>query len=215
MRALRLVRKPILLSSALVMLVIATMAVLAVRTSSQRRQAINERDRAAFLQQIETSVEQPLKILGNEDCPLKIVQATAKEISGPDFTKLTGMTTDLPTVSSVPEVSLVNASGKPITGFVLAVRDPQSDMNRGVVQPKASIPPAGSYRVTRKDFVSPDQLTVTDAKGQPQHKIVQPGLDRDKYWIQFAQRSDLFVFISFVVFDDGTEWEAKKKGELK
>lgn len=209
-----LTRRSILISCSLMAVALCALFLLSVRTSTQKPQVLNEKDKDALIQQIENSVDQPLKFVGNEDCPLKIVQATVKEIPGYEFTRLTRKTTDLVTVSSVPEVRLLNTSERTIAGFVLAVRHPQSDMNRGVVLPKASIPPAGTYEVNRKDFVSPEKLTVTD-DGQIHQKLVQPKLDKEKYWIQFAQRSDVFVFVSMIVFDDGSEWKAKRGGELK
>ena len=186
-----------------------------LKTRPQQPQFPTQNDKEALLRQIDNSVEQPLKIAGNDDCPLKIVQATVKEISGVEFTRLTRKTTDLVSVSSVPEVKLINTSEKTITGFVLAVRHPESDRNRGVVLPKASIPSGGTYEVTRNAFVSPDKLTVANADAQTHQKIVQPKMDAEKYWVQFAQRSDVFVFVSLIVFDDGSEWKAKKGGELR
>src|ERR1044071_7645704 len=97
-------RKRILLTSCLVSLLLAVTFALTVITHSQQLQVLNEEAKNAALEQIENSVDQPLRIAGNDDSPFTIVEARVKEVSGAQFTRLTGRTTDLVTVSSVPEV---------------------------------------------------------------------------------------------------------------
>lgn len=208
-------RKTIIISCSLMLALFLVAVVLTVRTSTQSSKVPGQKDKDALLQQIENSMEQPLRFVGNEECPLKIVQATVKEISGAEFTRLTRKTTDLVTVSSVPEVQIMNTSTKRITGFVLAVRHPESNWNRGTVQPKVSIAPGEVYTVRRSDFVSPAKLTVADDRGQTHQKIVQGAMDEEKYWVQFAQRAEIFVLVNLVVFEDGSEWSVKKGGEVK
>lgn len=214
-KILNLTEKSLLFAGCLVLVLFAVGLALTLNTRSQQRQVSNQKDKEALLERVENSAEQPLKIVGNTDCPLKILQATVKEVAGAEFTQLTRKTTDLVTVSSVPEIRLLNTSGKTIAGFVLAVRHSESNMNHGIVQPKVSIAPGETYTVEREAFVPPDKLTIGDATGKTHEKLTQPKMDEEKYWVQFAPRSDLFVFVSLVVFDDGSEWKVTKGGEVK
>jgi hypothetical protein len=100
-RLFKTTRKTILFASCFVFVFFAVALTLSVKTSSQQRQTLNEKDKEEAIGQIAKSVDQPLRILENEDSPLRISQATVKEISGSDFTKLTGKTTDLPNVASL------------------------------------------------------------------------------------------------------------------
>jgi hypothetical protein len=206
-------RKTIVFACCLVLLLSAVAIAVGVRTRSQN--ALNQREKQNLIEKIKTSPEQPLKIVGNDDSPLRIVQASVKELPGFEFTKLTGRTTDLLTVASVPEAHLSNTSGKRVTGFVIAVRDPNSRSIRGFVQQKVSIAPGENYTVERQHFVNPEKMTVADKDRKTRQTLVQPELDSEKYWIQFAKRSDLFITIGRVFFDDGSSWALKEGGEAR
>lgn len=208
-------RKTILLAGSSVCLLSVVALTIAVKTRSQERQVPTQNNKDALLDRVETSQDVPLKVAGNDDCPLRIVQASTKEISGSDFSKLTQKTTDLVTVASVPEVRLVNTSGETITGFVLAIRDPQSRTTRGFVQNKISLAPGESYVVKREHFVLPDNTTTANENGQVRHTMVMPRMDSEKYWLQFAPRSDVFVTVGQVTFSSGNIWIVKEGGEVR
>jgi len=197
-----------------VSLLVVVALTVAVKTNSQQRQVLNANSKDALLKQVEASIEQPLRVAGNDNCPLRIVQATVKEISGADFTRLTGKTTDLVTVSTNPEVKLLNTSGKTITGFVIAIRDPQSQTTTTLVNLKASIASGETYIVKREQFVKPEKATVA-SDGQVRETLIQPKMDSEKYWLQFASRSDIFVTVGAVMLNDGSRWMIKDGGEVK
>lgn len=182
-------------------------------TSSQHSQGAGVKE--TLLKQIEESPEQPLRILGNDDSPLKLIEANVKEIPGSFFTRLTGRTTDLAVISSVPEARVVNASEQTVTRFMLFVRDPRSRTTRGIVQSKIALKPGETYLVSRDHFVDPEKITMAGEDGKARQMLVRPGLDSEKRWIQFAARPDLFVTIAKVDFEDGSSWVIKEGGEVK
>lgn len=208
-------RKRILLVCCGISLLLAVTFALTVKTHSQQLQVLDQKTENAALEEVERSVDQPMRVLGNVDSPFRIVEARVKEVSGEQFTRLTGRTTDLVTVSTVPEIELVNTSGKAITGFVIGIRDPHSRTTRTLAQRKVSIAPGETYIVRREHFVNPQQVTVADDNGQFHQKLVQPKKNSEKYWLPFAGRSDIFVTVGCVNFDDGTTWMIKKGGEVK
>lgn len=207
-------RKTVMFAASLVCLLSVIALTVAVKTNSQQRQVLNQNSKDTLLKQVENSMDLPLRVAGNENCPFRIIQATVKEISGSDFTRLTGKTTDLVTVSSNPEVKLVNTSGKTITGFVIAIRDPQSQTTSTLVNLKASIPPGESYIVKREQFVKSEKATVASG-GQVRETLVQPKMDSEKYWLQFAGRSDIFITVGAVMLNDGSRWMIKDGGDVK
>jgi len=154
-------------------------------------------------------------VLENGDSPLRVSEARVKEISGFQFTRLTGKTTDLPLVSSVPEASLVNSSGKTITGFVFVVRDPESKVTRGIIQNRVSIAPGQTFSVIRQAFLKSESVTMAEANGQIQQKLVQADMNSEKYWMPFADRSRLFATVAKVSFQDGTVWRVQEGAEIR
>lgn len=166
-------------------------------------------------QQLENSTDQSLRVVENNDSPLRILDAKVKEISGPQFTKLTGKRIELPAVSSVPEVKLLNSSGKTITAFILAIRDPETKTTRGIVQNNVAIVPGGAYTAVRETFLRPEWVSAIDKDGQLKPRLAQPGLNSEKYWISFASRLQLFVTVVRVDFHDGTVWTVREGGDIK
>jgi hypothetical protein len=212
-RPLNVKLKTILFASGLALLLSAVALAIGFQTGSQK--GLNQRDKQDLIEKVRISPEQPLKIVGNDDSPLRIVQAVVKEIPASEFTKLTGRTTRLVSVPSVPEAKVVNDSGKTITGFVIAVRDPHSRSIRGVVQRSVSIAPGEAYTIERQQFIRPEQMAVAVEGQKASQKLFQPGLDSEKYWIQFAERSDLFITVGRVQFEDGNSWTIKEGGEVR
>lgn len=188
---------------------------LSLNTSSQQLHSSSSKVTDEQLQQIEKSVDQPLRVIESDGSPLRVLDAKVKEISGSDFTKLTGKQTELPTVCSVPEVRLLNSSGKTITGFVLVVRDPTSKTTRGIVQRKLEIAQGETYTSSRTSFLRREMVSTLEPDGSIKARSAQPGVESEKYWISFAGRSDLFVTVASVTFRDGTSWTLKEGGDIK
>lgn len=207
-------RKTTLFACCLVVLIAVVALTLSVKTNSQQRSVLNQKDKSDLLKQVENSTERPFKVAGNDDSPFRIVHATVKEISGSEFTRLTGKTTDLVTVSSVPEVKLTNISGKTITEFIMVIRNPETQSTRVVVQNKVSIAPGGDYTFKREHFVKPEKETVADKDGVRQ-KFAQPKLDSEKYWLQYPMQSGIFATVGKVTFEDGSSWMIQEGGEIR
>jgi hypothetical protein len=188
---------------------------LTLKTTSQQLHSSSSAGTSNTVQQIENSADQPMRVVQTADSPLRILEAKVKEISGSDFTQLTGQRTSLNTVCSVPEVQLLNSSGKPITGFVLVIRDPASKTTRGIIQTKVFIPQGQTYTAQRHSFLRAEWSSAVDKQGQITSKYAQREMNSEKYWISFAARSDLFVTVARVSFQDGSLWKVKEGGELQ
>lgn len=214
-RVLNMNRNKVLLACCAVSLLFVAIVALSIRTHSQQLQARDQNARNDPLEQLENSLDQPLRIAGNDDCPFRILEAKTRRVSGSEFTKLTGRTTDLASVASVPEVTLVNNFGKTITAFVLAIRDPKTRATRGFVQRKVSIGPGETYIVKREHFVDSEKQTVADEKGAVREKWILPKMDSEKYWIQFPGQAEMFITVGQVSFADGSSWMIKQGGEVK
>jgi hypothetical protein len=207
-------RKTILVAGASLCLFSIIALTLGFKTNSQQPQVLSKNNKDSLIRYVENSQDLPLRVAENDDCPLRIVQATVKEIPGSDFSMLTGRTTDLVTVSSVPEVKLLNTSGETITGFVVVVREPQLRITRGFVQEKISIDPGESYLIKRQHFVKSEKTTIASANGPARQSTVLPGLDSEEYWLKFGG-SDVFVTIGKVTFKSGSSWLIKEGSEVR
>jgi hypothetical protein len=164
--------------------------ILTVKITSQSKRAMDEKN--ILTATVEKSAAFQPRVIENDDAPLRITEAKAKEVSAVEFTRLTGVETRLSRVSSVPEVTVRNASDKRITSFKLVIRDPEARITRALGIRKVSILPGETLSVG------------------PQQRI-----DSDKYWIPFAERSNFYVTIGVVNFDDGTSWMIREGGEIK
>lgn len=215
-KMIRLNRWTLSIACCSVLALAAAALALNVRTdNNQRSHASGNKDRHEIVRQVEASPDESLRVLGNDDCPLRLVEAKVKEIPGHLFTRLTGKVTGLATVSSVPEATVVNASGQTVTRFFLAVRDPRSQSTRGILQGKLALKPGETYKVSRDHFADPEKITETGEDGKTRHKLVVPGMDSEKKWIQFASRSTLFITVARVEFEDGSSWSIKEEGEIR
>lgn len=205
-------RKTIVTACCLVLALSAGAVALNRKATNQRAQ---DAARNEALKQVNESPDQFLRVVGNDDCPLRIVEARVKEVPGQLFTQLTGKTTDLATISSVPETTLVNISGQTITGFILMIDDPQARKTRGLVKSEIAIRPGETYILKRELYVAPDKFVVVDATGRTQQKLVFPGLRSAHGWLEFASRSDLYVTIGRVNFETEGHWQIKQEGAGK
>ncbi len=188
---------------------------LTLKTTSQQLHSSNSTGTVSTLQQIEKSADQPLRVVETADSPLRILGAKVKEISGSDFEKLTGQKTSLNTVCSVPEVQLLNSSEKAITGFVLVIRDPASKTTRGIVQTKILIPQGETFTARRQAFMRAEWTSSVDNEGEISARLAHRNMNSEKFWISFASRSDLFVTVARVNFQDGSSWKVKEGGEIQ
>lgn len=208
-------RRRVTIAIAVVALLGAATFGLTLKTASQQLHSSMSTGPGNIFQQIEKSADQPIRVVETADSPVHILGAKVKEISGSDFTKLTGQKTSLDTVSSVPEVQFLNSSAKAITGFVFVIRDPGSKTSRGIVQTKVLIPQGETYTIQRQAFLRGEWTSSVDKDGQITTKFAPRDLNSEKYWISFANRSELFVTVAHVSFQDGSTWTVKEGGEIQ
>jgi hypothetical protein len=187
---------------------------LSSRTPTQQLQPAASPVADPVTQQVEKSVDHALRVIENDDAPLRILEARVKEIPGHDFQKLTGKKTDLTTICSVPEVRLLNSSGKTITEFFLAVRDPKSKSTRGTLRTQLSIDAGETYTVSRDSFVRREWVSTIDKEGEVKAQLQSP-LKSERFWISFAERADLFITVVQVGFRDGSAWKVKEGGDIR
>ncbi len=215
MRLLNVARGKTFAGCCIVSLLLAVTLAFSAKTQRKQQEIFHQKAENGAPEWIEKFTDQSLEILGNEDSPLRIVEARVKELSGAEFTRLTRRTTDLEAVSSVPEVELRNTSGKTITGFILALREPLTRTTLTHYERKVSVAPGETYIVRREHFVSPDQRMVTGDDGKTSQVAIQPNLDSEKCWILFARRPDVFITVGIVKFHDGSMWRIKEGGEVR
>lgn len=208
-------RKTVSIACGFVLLLSTVALSLNIKSHSQRLRGSDDKEKIKLIKQVEESPEQPLRILGNDDCPLRITEAKVKEIPSHLFTKLTGRVTDLATVASFPEATLVNTSGQTVTRFFLAIREPESRTTRGMVRSNIAIKSGETYVIKREDFAEPEKVTVAGENRHIRHALIIPGIDSEKRWIQFAARPDFFITIVKVDFEDGSSWMIKEGGEVR
>lgn len=110
---------------------------------------------------------------------------------------------------------LVNTSDKTITRFFLAIRDPKTQSTRGLVESRIAIKPGETFIIKREFFGGTEKVTTTDDNGKIVQKLVKPGIDSEKHWIDFAPRSDLFITVARVDFEDGSNWIIKEGGDVR
>lgn len=206
--------KTILFACCLVGLLALVGITLSVETNSQQLQVPNQKEKDKLLERVKSSAEIPFNVIENDDSPFRIIEAKSKEISGAEFTRLTRKTTDYATVMSVPEVKLLNTSGKTITSFYLIVRNAETQSVRGFIKSKVSVAPGETYTVTRDYFARPQKVTVSDSEGARQ-KWVQPEWDSEKVWLEFKKSPDVFVTVGQVTFADGSQWIVSEGGRVK
>lgn len=187
---------------------------LSARSSSRQSQVLKQKDRGVLLKQVEDLPELPIRVVENSDSPLKISQATVKEILGADYTRLTGRTTSFASVASFPYAILINTSGKTITGFIFGIRDPKTKALQTLSQEKISLPAGATHTIKREHFLAPEKTMTADNSGV-RPRLSLPKADSEKYWIDFAERSDLFVTVGMVFYEDGSSWTIKEEGEIK
>ncbi len=188
--------------------------ILTIETRSQNKSLTGGNDKNSLVSKVENYPASQLRILENSNTPLRLLEAKSKEISAAEFTRLTGAATTLSSISSFPEATVQNTSDKTINMFMLIVRDPAARSMRSQVFKGLSIRPGESFSVTSERFITPEKVTYTDNKGVAVTAEKSP-LESVNNWIQFAERSNFFVTVGMVVFEDGTRWTLTEEGEIK
>lgn len=213
-RQIALKRKVALLASCFAGLIVIVALTMSVTTNSQQKRTLNPKDSTDLLKRVENSADVPFNAVENDDSPFRIIEAKVKEISGSDFTNLTGKTTDLISVSSFPEVKLTNTSNKTIKSFFIVIRNAETHGIRGFIQSKVAIAPGQDYTVKREHFASAVKTTVADDKGVREN-WTQPKFDSERFWIDWEKSPDVFVTVTDVTFTDESTWRVKEGGKVR
>ena len=158
----------------------------------------------ALVEQIEKSPDVPLAIQQDEDTPLRILEAKAKEVSAADYEKLTSSKSDHPLIVSAPEVRMLNVSNKIINRVMLLVSDPSVEKSTGLMRHNLSLSPGVAYTILPADFVKPDYLNAVEENGKATSSVKDP-MKSKSFWLPFADKSKLRVRVA-VEFQDGTKW---------
>lgn len=173
-----------------------------LRARMQSPSATAKKD--ALVERIEKSADYTLRIQQDDDTPLKIMEAKVKEISAADYEKLTSNKSDHPSITSAPEVRMMNVSGKTINRVMLLINDPSIAKSTGVMRHNLSIAPGETFIIVPADFVKPETLTAVDENGKASSAVKVPMKDK-KFWLPFSDKSQLQVRLG-VEFQDGTRW---------
>jgi hypothetical protein len=136
--------------------------------------------------------------------PLHIVSASSREIPKLVFREITGEASHQRTMSTYPEITLVNTSQKTITGFTILMKNNLDSMGHAIVMKRVSIAPGATYLLPSAKWPKPEKVT-TERDGKFVSVVKIPGLDSPKAWLP-GSASDSKVVVGMVTFSDGTTW---------
>ena len=177
-----------------------------ITVEAQTDEGLTQRQKRKMVKNIEALNEAPVNSDNSQGGSLIIQEASVKEITGADFTILSGEPSRHSRHSTFPNVTLVNSSGKTIKSFGIAVQSAVDERKtaHGLIKYNLSIPPNDIYKVASKEWPRAERLTV-EKKGRFVNVLRQPGLDSPKSWIPGAA-SDLKVTVLYIDYEDGTKW---------
>lgn len=192
--------------SFLIFLVAVSSLFVSLTLNAQTHESSSERQKRRMIKKVEALAAVQIYSDNSQGSPLHIQEASVKEISGDDFTMLTG---DMPKHfrhTTFPEVTLFNGTGKPIRSFGIAVQSAADKPKSGYILLKnnLSIPSNSTYKVSSIEWPKAERVSILK-EGKFVSGMRQPGLDSAKSWIPGAA-SDLKVTVGFVEFEDGTSW---------
>jgi hypothetical protein len=169
-----------------------------------------QQQKSNIIQQIKASSAVRINADNSQGSQLYIREATVKEISGDEFTRLTGEAPRHFRQATFPEVTLFNNSSKTIKSFALVAKSATEDSQSGYILLKKnlSILPGTSYKVASSEWPQAERVS-TEKDGKFMHGVRQPGLDSAKSWIPGAA-SDLRVTVGLVAYEDGTGWKISR-----
>lgn len=142
----------------------------------------------------------------SQGSPLYIREATVKEISGEEFTRLVGEAARHFRQATFPDVVVENGSGKTVRAFALVARSAAEASDSGYILIKrgVAVAPGASFKVWSGEWPEADRVSV-DRGGKFETGLRRPGLESAKSWVA-GSAADLGVTVGMVEFDDGTRW---------
>jgi len=192
--------------TSLILLLAAAFLSGSVILQAQTIPSSNEHQKGRVLKRLAASEGVQIYADNSKGSPLYVQEATVKEISGDDFTILTGEAHKHFKQATFPEVTLSNGTAKTIKSFAIAVGSAADKPRSGYILLKnnVSIPPSSTYKLTSGEWPKAERVSVEQA-GRFVNVLRKPGLDSAKAWIP-GSASDLRVTIALVEFEDGTRW---------
>lgn len=170
------------------------------------RQKVTDQERAARITTIRSLPRTEVNSITLDGAPVQIQTATTREVSKSTFRQLTGETARFRSMSTYPDVTVVNVSQKTINSMMIMIKS-KADTSygtHGLMTKDMSMASGHSYTFESSKWTPAEKLFVQkDGKFTP--VLRQPGLDSAKSWVP-GIASDLTIVIVNVVFDDGTQW---------
>jgi hypothetical protein len=160
--------------------------------------------KAQLIADVQSLPPQPVTWVTPDGAPIAIKFASAREIPQATYLQFTGGPTAYPSMSTYPDVELINTSGKTITSFVLIMKS-RADKHLALTK-SLSIAPSGAYTFESKRWLLEDKVTVQKDDGTFKVVMRKPGPDSAKFWLPGAA-SDLHLSVARVFFDDGSQWK--------
>ena len=176
--------------------------------NAQNNAGLDDRQKQRIVKKLRAASPIPIHSQDLDGSPLHIQEATVREISGDDLSKLAGEAAKHPTQATYPEVTLLNTSEKTIKAFAVMVQSSadRPDSWYGVLKRGLSITPNAALKVTSPEWLQAERVHVHE-DGKFVNRLRQLGLDSPKSWLPGAA-SNLRVIVGMVEFDDGTKWTA-------
>jgi hypothetical protein len=198
----------------LISLVVLASLSVPLTLNAQSSPSPTERQKSKIIKKIQALNPVQVYSDNSQGAVLFIQDARVKEISGDDFTILAGETAKHFRLSSFPEVTLVNTSGKTIKSFGIAVQSAADKPKSGYILLKSnlSIHSNSTYKVNSTEWPKAEMVSAQKG-GKFVSGLRQPGMDSPKSWIPGAA-PDLKVTIGFVEFEDGTRWMISRDSGL-
>jgi hypothetical protein len=169
-------------------------------------QKITDQEKAARLAAIRSLPRSEVNSISLDGTPIQIQTATAREVSKATFRQLTGEASRFRSMSTYPDVTVVNVSQKTITSIMIMIKSSADAPygSHGLMTKDMSMAPGATYTFESVKWPKADKVFV-EKDGKFISVLRQPGLDSAKSWLP-GVASDLTVAIVNVVFEDGTQW---------
>ena len=193
-----------LTSAVLVTFCLSLSAVTGAKPSGMQR---SESQNVAMIKSVEQMQAADVVSINLEGVPIQIQAASAREVSKRIFRQLTGEASGHRSMSTYPDVTLVNTSQRTIKSLMLLVhsRAEEQKSGHGVLAKDLSIYPGDTYFFASAKWPQAERVTI-EQDGKYTSALRQPRLDSPKAWLP-GGASDLTVVVGMVVLDDGSHWK--------
>lgn len=154
--------------------------------------------------QVEALNPVPIYADNSQGSPISIQDASVREISGDEFTKIVGEPSRHYRYSTFPEVNLLNTSGRTIRSFAIAIKNEAEKKGYMFLKGKLSLLPGATYKVNPFQWIKAERSSMLK-EGKYVSVMQKPSVESSKYWM-IGSPSDLKVVVGMVEFDDGSRW---------